>query len=76
MRLTFDAAETLKYAGISQAKWAARWFADGKWHGDRCGCPDARCIGYHHEDPFDCGCLNALVREITGATVNGVPQPY
>jgi hypothetical protein len=48
MRLNPDARDHLRGAGISQAGWARRFFVDGRWHGDVCGCPDDRCIGYHH----------------------------
>lgn len=60
----------LRDAGISQAEWARRsGYADGKWGGDKCGCPDDRCIGHHHDAQDDCGCLRALLtdalREVT-----------
>src|SRR5205823_795368 len=35
-------------------------YSNGKWGGDRCGCPDDRCIGYHHQDETDCGCLEVV----------------
>jgi hypothetical protein len=60
-RLSFDAREQLQDAGITQAAWAREHFADGTWHGDRCGCPDDRCIGHHHDVDEDCGCLPALI---------------
>lgn len=41
---------------IRHAGWA-----DGKWHGDSCGCRDDRCIGHHHAADNDCGCLPALL---------------
>jgi len=44
-------------------EWAGA-LANGKWYGDRCGCPDDRCAGYHHSkgvDAWDCGCLDALL---------------
>lgn len=38
-----------------------------KTPGDRCGCPDDRCIGYHHYEDADCWCLlsreTGMVRE-------------
>lgn len=61
-RLSFDAREQLKDAGISQAAWSREHFADGTWGGDKCGCPDDRCIGYHHDAEDDCGCLPALIQ--------------
>ena len=63
MRLNSEAREQLRTAGISQAQWARRYFQDGRWHGDACGCPDDRCIGYHHDANDECGCLPALLAE-------------
>jgi hypothetical protein len=60
-RLNEAARLQLRDAGISQAEWARRFYTDGKWYGDSCGCPDDRCIGYHHDGPEDCGCLPALL---------------
>ncbi|MDQ6524343.1 hypothetical protein RB608_12060 [Nocardioides sp. LHD-245] len=31
------------------------------WRGDRCGCPDDRCIGYHHDEHEECGCLDPSI---------------
>jgi hypothetical protein len=46
---------------IRRAGWV-----DGKWHGDSCGCSDDRCIGYHHDEWEECGCLPAeLERWVT-----------
>jgi hypothetical protein len=61
--LNASAKAALRDAGVSQAEWArANWSADGKWHGDSCGCPDDRCKdGYHHEPHEDCGCLETLL---------------
>lgn len=64
MRLNNEAREQLRAAGISQAEWARRNFcADGIWGGDACGCPDDRCIGFHHDEHDECGCLPALLAE-------------
>ena len=63
MRLNETAKAILRDAGISQAAWArANFMADGRWCGDACGCPDDRCIGYHH-DGEDCGCLLTLITQ-------------
>lgn len=62
MELTDQAREQLRAAGISEAQWAREnGFADGVWGGDACGCPDDRCIGFHHDATGDCGCLPALL---------------
>jgi hypothetical protein len=61
MPLTLDAKDMLRDAGITQAAWARRFFADGTWHGDDCGCSDDRCIGYHHDENDECGCLPAQI---------------
>ena len=66
----------LREAGISQAGWARQWFpcnavpGDRRteigrpvWFGDACGCPDDRCIGYHHDAGEDCGCIVALLAQ-------------
>jgi hypothetical protein len=64
MRLNTEARERLRAAGISEAQWARQnYFQDGTWHGDACGCPDDRCIGYHHDATDECGCLDALLAE-------------
>lgn len=64
MKLNEDAKTTLKDAGVSQAAWArANYSADGIWRGDACGCPDDRCIGYHHFKDEKCGCLGVLLEQ-------------
>jgi len=61
-RLNEDAKIVLRDAGVSQAAWArANFMTDGKWCGDACGCPDSRCIGFHHADYAECGCLRVLL---------------
>lgn len=62
-RLNHDARLELKWAGVTQAAWARHWFADGKWHGDACGCTDDRCAGFHHDERDECGCLRYLLEE-------------
>jgi hypothetical protein len=59
--LNATAKAVLKSYGVSQAEWSRRNFSDGRWHGDACGCPDDRCISYHHDNPDDCGCLLTLL---------------
>jgi len=77
--LNAAAKAALRDAGISQAAWAREWFpCNGKpgdlsteigrpvWLGDACGCPDDRCIGYHHDAGDDCGCLRVLLDKYDG----------
>lgn len=55
----------LREQGITRRQWVAdvgRWL-DGQWHGDRCGCTDDRCAGFHHDEDEACGCLPVLVEE-------------
>lgn len=59
--LNAAAKAALRDAGISQADWARDAWSDGKWHGDACGCTDDRCIGYHHYEHEECGCLPVLI---------------
>lgn len=57
-----EARAELRDAGITPAEWARRHSSpDGTWYGDRCGCPDDRCTGYHHEAGQPCGCLRVLL---------------
>tara|TARA_B100000378_G_scaffold142555_1_gene115204 strand:+ start:1866 stop:2681 length:816 start_codon:yes stop_codon:yes gene_type:complete len=61
--LSLDARQVLQSAGISRADYARSWFADGRWHGDTCGCPDDRCIGHHHDADEPCGCIRSILDE-------------
>jgi hypothetical protein len=70
-RATIDA---LRAEGITRRKYVAHiaaWLTydtpDPEWHGDRCGCPDDRCIGFHHGPDEECGCLAVFVAEIHDA---------
>ena len=67
MKLNPTARQELRDYGVSQSAWARKWFTDGKWHGDSCGCPDDRCIGFHHDGPSDCLCLTTLLSEAVSA---------
>jgi hypothetical protein len=71
-RLSKQARSTIKASGITIAAYTRHWFADGKWYGDRCGCPDDRCIGFHHADEGDCGCLPVTLDEARAADVPGL----
>lgn len=61
--LSRQARETIKDAGVTIAGYTRDRWLDGKWHGDSCGCPDDRCIGYHHDEDEECGCLPVLLGE-------------
>jgi|GEM_PF-1261587 len=61
--LNATARETLREARVTIAEWKRRNHMGVKWLGDECGCPDDRCIGFHHHGPDDCGCLPALLAE-------------
>ena len=63
MKLNEHAKFVLHRADVSQAAWARAHWADGRWHGDACGCPDDRCAGYHHGEAEECGCLPVLLAD-------------
>lgn len=63
-RLTPHARATIRsYYGVSIADYVRWSFPDGQWRGDACGCNDDRCIGHHHADDEECGCLRAILEE-------------
>ncbi len=62
-QLNAAALEALAAAEISVTDWARANMMGEKWRGDICGCPDDRCIGFHHHGPDDCGCLPTLISE-------------
>jgi hypothetical protein len=61
--LNASARDTLRAAGVSAAEWRKRNHMSKTWLGDACGCPDDRCIGFHHYASDDCGCLSALLSD-------------
>lgn len=65
-QLNYEARETLSLAGLTPSAWAKRhgYQTSKDWRGDECGCPDDRCIGYHHDASEECGCLPALIEEL------------
>ncbi len=78
--LTKQARDTIKWwwSGETRAQRTTiagyirfNGFSDGKWGGDRCGCRDDRCIGYHHYDETDCGCLEVILAEYVDAIKHG-----
>lgn len=67
--LNATALDRLSVAGISVADWARlNFMSSGEWCGDVCGCPDSRCIGYHHFGPDDCECIVALLGAVAGSS--------
>lgn len=75
-KLNRQARSTLADAGITVRDWIAyggwlkedtdeagnrRWVPETEWRGDECGCDDDRCIGFHHDEGEECGCLPVLI---------------
>ncbi len=67
-QLGTEALEMLRGAGITAIDWARAHGGGDRWRGDACGCPDDRCIGYHHGEQDPCGCLPVLVESHLDAT--------
>lgn len=76
--LNSEAQRVLADAGITEPEWIAyggwlaeftdeagerQWIPGTEWRGDECGCTDDRCIGYHHDEGEQCGCLPVLIEE-------------
>jgi hypothetical protein len=60
--LNAAARAAIRGAGFTRAEWLRMWgYAGTTWGGDRCGCFDDRCIGYHHEGADGCGCLESMI---------------
>jgi len=55
--LSEHAREVIRERGGTVAGYTRFYFPDGTWAGDSCGCPDDRCIGYHHDGAEGCYCL-------------------
>jgi len=56
--------------GASIAGYVRYWAHDPAapaWTGDRCGCPDDRCAGFHHDPDRECGCLETTLGEYAAA---------
>jgi hypothetical protein len=71
-RLSDTAKAQLREAGITQADWARTSAGQmppdlsAGWTGDACGCPDDRCIGFHHYESEECGCIRTLIQFYDG----------
>lgn len=65
-KLTAHARQVIREAGLTVAEFSRmQGYADGRWHGDICGCTDTgRCAnGFHHMGTDDCGCLPVLLEQ-------------
>ncbi len=62
--LSRDARTVIRDRGANVRDYVKQWAPDGQWVGDRCGCPDDRCIGHHHDEHDECGCLRSLVDDL------------
>lgn len=69
MKLSREARETIRLSGATIAGYTRHHFPDGAWHGDKCGCSDDRCIGHHHDERDDCGCLGVLLEDYLSQNV-------
>lgn len=70
--LTRQAREIIKWRvwdtkNASIAGYTRHYFGDQRWGGDRCGCVDDRCIGYHHDREDNCECLPAWLDDYVKA---------
>lgn len=61
-RLSPQAREEIQAFGFSLFTYVRTQFpGEATWRGDVCGCPDDRCIGYHHGPDDECRCLPAVL---------------
>jgi hypothetical protein len=54
-------------AGLTVAAYVDHHFPEGVWLGDECGCTDDRCIGFHHLEHDNCGCLPVCIEDALDA---------
>lgn len=59
-----DALREVRWAGLTRAAFVGFASADGVWYGDRCGCFDDRCAGYHHVEGERCQCLQPCIDQV------------
>lgn len=64
-----SAAELIRESGLTVAEYQEHCGYDSAdvWPGDKCGCPDDRCIGHHHGELEECGCVEMLIEEALAA---------
>lgn len=56
-----QALTEIRWAGLTRAQFVGFASSDGIWYGDRCGCFDDRCAGYHHNEDERCYCLQPCI---------------
>lgn len=57
--------DQLKLAGVTRRAYVDHFFGAGnQWGGDRCGCVDDRCIGFHHDETQACHCFPVWLDEL------------
>lgn len=59
--LSRTARTEIRDSGLTIVGYVRYHMGGETWCGDRCGCTDNRCVGHHHDDPDDCGCLPILI---------------
>jgi hypothetical protein len=63
-RINQQGRDTLADYGVTQAQWL-RLYPDC----DNCGCPDDRCIGFHHDRDGDCDLRYWIENDIAEGTL-------
>lgn len=67
--LSDEARRFISDHGLSLRDYVLHYTPAGMaWTGDRCGCLDSRCIGYHHEVGQPCPCLPVLIQDVDAAS--------
>lgn len=68
-RLNATARDAIRQSGLSIADFVRAWspFTE-TWTGDKCGCSDDRCIGFHHDEREECMCLAYSISEAKAMT--------
>lgn len=69
MSLSRVARRQIRESGLTIAAYIRDWCPDDRWLGDSCGCPDDRCIGYHHDENEECSCLDVTIAEVAAKAV-------